>query len=73
MKKFDGKCAILELLTFKQNKSRKVQFKNALTDFCSPCSQIDSENVDDLIQTGICINVDLACFCGVTCLPAVRL
>lgn len=72
IKDFDGKCAVLELLTFKQCKSIKDPFKNN-KDFCSPCSQIDCENVDDLIPTGICITVDLSCFCAVTCLPAVRL
>jgi len=29
--------------------------------------------VEDLVATGICINLDLSCFCGITCLPAVRL
>ncbi|GLB60638.1 CotY/CotZ family spore coat protein [Cytobacillus sp. NCCP-133] len=73
IKEFDGKCAVLELLTFKQCKSSKDPFKNTLKDFCSPCAQVDYENVEDLIRTGICINVDHSCFCAVTCLPAVRL
>lgn len=73
IKEFDGKCAVLELLTFKQCKSSKDPFKSHTKDFCSPCSQIDCENVEDLISTGICINVDLSCFCAVTCLPAIRL
>lgn len=74
IKEFDGKCAVLELLTFKTCKSSNDPFKKSAPkeDF-SPCSQIDCENVDDLIRTGICINVDLSCFCAVTCLPAVRL
>lgn len=69
IKDFDGKCAVLELLTFKPSKS-KDPFKKSI---CSPCGQIDCENVSDLVKTGICINVDLSCFCAVTCLPAVRL
>ena len=74
IKDFDGKCAVLELLTFKPSKYTKDTFqKNISKSTCSPCSQIDCENVKDLISTGICINVDLSCFCAVTCLPAVRL
>jgi spore coat protein Z len=69
IKDLDGKCAVLELLTFKP-KCSKDPFKKSI---CSPCGQIDCENVKDLIKTGICINVDLSCFCAVTCLPAVRL
>ncbi|MBY6053348.1 CotY/CotZ family spore coat protein [Cytobacillus firmus] len=73
IKEFDGKCAVLELLTFKQCKKSKDPFKSHTKDHCSPCSQIDSESVENLFPTGICINVDLSCFCAVTCLPAVRL
>jgi hypothetical protein len=62
----EGQCAELELLTFKPKKDDDNK------DF-SACDQIDNEKVEDLIATGICINVDLSCFCGVTCLPAVRL
>ncbi|WHY64151.1 CotY/CotZ family spore coat protein [Cytobacillus firmus] len=70
IKDLDGKCAVLELLTFKHGKCSKDLFKKSI---CSPCSQIDCEDVSDLMGTGICITVDLSCFCGVTCLPAVRL
>ncbi|KAF0817875.1 MULTISPECIES: CotY/CotZ family spore coat protein [unclassified Cytobacillus] len=73
IKEFDGQCAVLELLTFKHCKSSRDPFKHASKDFCSPCSQIDHENIEDLAGTGICINVDLSCFCAVTCLPAVRI
>jgi spore coat protein Z len=62
----DDNCAVLELLTFKSN--MKCEDK----DLCSPCSQIDHEDVDDLIRTGICINIDLSCLCAITCLPAVH-
>lgn len=59
-------CAELELLTFKPKKDRCDRFK-------SPCDQINHQNVKDLVKTGICITVDLSCFCAVTNLPAVRL
>ena len=59
-------CAELELLAFKPKKDDSKKFR-------SPCDQIDHEKVEDLVRTGICINVDLSCFCAVTCLPAVRL
>ena len=61
-----GQCAELELLTFKPKKDDDKKGFSA-------CDQIDHEKVEDLVATGICINVDLSCFCGVTCLPAVRL
>lgn len=61
-----GDCAQLELLVFKPSKCHDKKF-------CSPCGQINHRYVKDLVRTGICINVDLSCFCGVTYLPAVRL
>jgi hypothetical protein len=68
IKELDNNCAVLELLAFKPDKS-----SSGKGDEHSPCDQIHCENVDDLVKTGICINVDLSCFCGITCLPAVRL
>lgn len=61
-----GNCAELELLKFKPKRDRCDNFK-------SPCEQINHQSVNDLVKTGICINVDLSCFCGVSTLPAVRL
>ncbi|WP_428908565.1 CotY/CotZ family spore coat protein [Niallia sp. Krafla_26] len=66
IKNLKGQCAELELLSFKPKKDDD-------TKGFSPCDQIDHEKVEDLVSTGVCINVDLSCFCGVTCLPAVRL
>ncbi|CAM4259716.1 CotY/CotZ family spore coat protein [Lederbergia lenta] len=68
-------CAVLELLIFKTDKkcSNNPHKKCSCKDICSPCCQIDHKNVDDLVSTGICINVDLSCFCAITCLPAVYL
>ena len=70
----DHKCATLELLTFKsehhKGDSHPHDSKCALS---SPCKQIDHKSVDDLMETGICITVDLSCFCAITCLPAVHL
>ncbi|WP_035532238.1 CotY/CotZ family spore coat protein [Halobacillus kuroshimensis] len=62
----DG-CAVLELLVFKSDWKDDSKQKH------SACSQIDGKAVRDLAGTGICITVDLSCFCAVTCLPAVRL
>lgn len=59
----DDCCAILELLVFDND-------DKACGD---PCEQLDNEKVDDLVRTGICITVDLNCFCAITCLPAVSL
>lgn len=69
IKDIDKDCAVLELLTFLSDHKQSCQSH----DFTTFCEQIDHKNVDDLIETGICINVDLACFCGITCLPAVKL
>ncbi len=54
-------CAVLELLVFDND-------DEACGD---PCEQLDNEQVEDLERTGICITVDLNCFCAITCLPAV--
>ncbi len=69
VKDLDKKCAVLELLTFKGDHKNASKEK----DFYSPCDQIDHKCVEDLMGTGICINVDLSCFCAITCLPAVKL
>ncbi|WP_018930851.1 CotY/CotZ family spore coat protein [Gracilibacillus lacisalsi] len=54
-------CAVLELLVF----------DNDDTTCGDPCEQLDNEQVANLERTGICITVDLDCFCAITCLPAV--
>ncbi|RLL47129.1 spore coat protein [Oceanobacillus piezotolerans] len=75
IKELKGKCAVLELLAFRSDLKYSAVSKY---DCCghrnsSPYCQIDKKCADDLIKTGICINVDLSCFCAVTCLPAVKL
>ncbi|WP_163537053.1 CotY/CotZ family spore coat protein [Gracilibacillus sp. YIM 98692] len=55
----DDCCAVLELLIFDGE-------THAGHD---PCDQLG--HVADLERTGICITVDLECFCAITCLPAV--
>ena len=61
-----GNCAELELLTFKPKRDRCGKIT-------SPCDQINHQHVSDLMKKGICITVDLSCFCGISTLPAVRL
>lgn len=61
-----GNCAKLELLTFKSKRERCDQLH-------SPCEQVANQYVHDLMKTGVCITVDLSCFCGISVLPAVRL
>ncbi|AIE59848.1 CotY/CotZ family spore coat protein [Bacillus methanolicus] len=75
IKDLDDKCAVLELLVFKfEKKDHKVSCTNCKADHVSsPCCQVDWEDVDDLVKTGVCINVDLSCFCAITCLPAVSI
>lgn len=71
IKDLKGSCAVLELLTFKSHS--KHSDKQSNSNVSSPCQQIDHKCVNDLMATGICINVDLSCFCAVTCLDAVYL
>lgn len=72
IKDLNKDCAVLELLFFKSDlkdgdKSKHCHHKH------DACTQLDDKDLDDLVATGICITVDLSCFCGITCLPAVRL
>lgn len=77
IKEIKGHCAILELLTFKSNHHESgagsESCLHAHEDSCSPSCQLDGKNVKDLTGTGLCLNVDISCFCAITCLPAVWL
>jgi hypothetical protein len=53
-------CAVLELL-------RDPHDQHKCEDLDDPCEQ----KTNNLENTGICITVDLDCFCSVTCLPAI--
>ncbi|WML53363.1 CotY/CotZ family spore coat protein [Neobacillus sp. PS3-12] len=64
----EGDCAFLELLKFKNHHKST---SNCDDHVCSPCCQVHCEDVDDLIATGVCIQVELSCFCAIQCLPAV--
>ncbi|MFC4403384.1 CotY/CotZ family spore coat protein [Gracilibacillus xinjiangensis] len=61
VKEVDGACAVLELLIFDEETDPGD----------APCDQLDGEEIAELERTGICITVDLSCFCAITCLPAV--
>ncbi|MBY7143125.1 spore coat protein [Virgibacillus sp. NKC19-3] len=52
-------CATLELLRDPKDGNRDPK---------SPCEQ----DTKPLLATGICMTVDVSCFCHVTCLPAVN-
>ncbi|WP_174612819.1 CotY/CotZ family spore coat protein [Virgibacillus ihumii] len=54
----DDCCAVIELLRDDEAEG------NPHDPFCS--------DVEDLSATGICLTVDLSCFCHVTCLPAIQ-
>ncbi|MFC0524750.1 CotY/CotZ family spore coat protein [Pontibacillus salicampi] len=55
----DCECALLELLIDPDAKDDDPK---------SPSKQ----KTDNLRATGICITVDLSCFCHITCLPAIN-
>lgn len=73
----DDCCAVLELLAFSNNNgdggSSGGKGGGKDKDGDDPCNQIDGQQLEDLVATGICITVDLSCFCAITCLPAVSL
>lgn len=67
----DDCCAVLELLSFEGDPAGAGnQGSECLKD---PCHQFDGQSVADLTATGICITVDLDCFCAIHCFPAVNL
>ncbi|MRH43407.1 spore coat protein [Aquibacillus halophilus] len=53
----EDNCAVVELLREENDEA-------------NPDSPVD-QDTSDLMVTGICITVDLDCFCHVTCLPAI--
>jgi hypothetical protein len=75
VKKINNGCAVLELLKFKSKKFHSADDVKNSNDKkeCSSCSQIHNKDVKDLVGTGICITVDLSCFCAITCLPPICL
>jgi spore coat protein Z len=69
----DG-CAVLELLFADKWHGPVGDFEESPGELChhhghDPKSPAD-QNCEDLRASGICITVDLNCFCHVTCLPA---
>lgn len=58
----DNCCASLELLEAKGGPNP-----------ATPCAQFNGAKVGDITGTGICITVDLSCFCAVTCLDPITL
>lgn len=68
--KFKDSCATIELLKFKRKESCCAY---EYSEPSSPAQQVDCEDVDDLISTGVCITIDPDCFCSILCLPAIHL
>ncbi len=69
-------CAVIELLAFGADGNQGGGGGgggNKNKDGDNPCDQVDGQKLEDLVATGICITVDLSCFCAITCLPAVSL
>lgn len=70
----DDCCAVLELLAFGDDGGDKGGGGGGKDkDEDDPCDQINGQKLEDLVATGICLTVDLSCFCAITCLPAVSL
>src|SRR5699024_1479447 len=60
-------CVRLELLLPVDQKPNESMQENHGSDVCSDIGHCYFKN---LRRTGICITVDLDCFCGISCLPA---
>lgn len=58
----DNCCATLELLEAKGGPNPS-----------NPCAQFNGAKPGDITGTGICITVDLSCFCAVSCLEPITL
>lgn len=86
-KKGNDNCVILELLEPIKDKgghghghgrpqlegdtdSNTIQYRNECG--CSICQVYGDHYFDNFCQTGVCITVDLSCFCGISCLDPVR-
>ncbi|MFD2044259.1 CotY/CotZ family spore coat protein [Ornithinibacillus salinisoli] len=64
-KKIDkGCCAVLELLEFEEAPCPPHHHDKK----ASGCDLIVPPNTGNLVETGICITVDLHCFCAIQCL-----
>lgn len=63
----DDCCVQLELL---QAQSEDGRISPA-TENDDVCNFLSSGNISRFIRTGVCITVDLNCFCGIECLPPV--
>jgi len=57
----DDCCAVIELLVDRSELGKSVNQTCPFT-----------QNTEHLRGTGVCITVDLSCFCHVTCLPAIN-
>ncbi|NEU32314.1 hypothetical protein GN156_16310 [bacterium LRH843] len=76
--KIDNERAVLELLAFKNDWPRPTAVPTSVptsvrTSALGPGFQIENENVNDLVRTGVYVNVDLTNFTAVTTLPVVSL
>jgi hypothetical protein len=65
----DDCCATLELLEPSED-APSAALKTHVPMKDDPCEQLGA-NTKSFIRTGICITMDLSCFCGVSCLEAV--
>ncbi|UCZ51935.1 spore coat protein [Bacillus shivajii] len=70
----NGTAAVIESSFFRVDSIDEKDCCAVLELLIAPEIGEDGEiNLDDFERTGACITVDLKCFCGVVCLPAVYL
>lgn len=75
--KGSSNCAVLELLTpvVDDNDAGGNEgdgtFQNENGVCGSVCEYFGTQEFSNFEATGICITVDLSCFCGISCLPAI--
>ncbi len=66
----DDCCALIEILEPSTSDASAASEKCASKD---PCDSFPGKSIRSLEATGVCLTVDLNCFCGVSCLPAVNI
>lgn len=74
VKQLKNSCATIELLYFDRDESDEWMRECCCNpDGCTIECQIDNEKLECLAGTGVCLNINVSCFCGVQCLPPVSL
>ncbi|WP_066173978.1 CotY/CotZ family spore coat protein [Bacillus marinisedimentorum] len=67
----DDCCAVIELL--ETSTAAPSASEGSKCNSSDPCDEFPGNSIRSLEATGVCLTVDLNCFCGISCLPAVNI